>query len=66
MITEKKKYTVEELKEYKKRSIAKEVWRNYKKSPSAMLGLIILIIIIIIAIAAQITYDYKVDIVQQE
>lgn len=66
MTTEKKKYSVEELKEYKKRSMAKEVWRNYKKSPSAMLGLIILCIIVIVALIAQIAYDYKVDIVQQD
>ena len=66
MITEKRKYSVEELKEYKKRSIAKEVWRNYKKSPSAMIGLIILCFIVIVAITAKIAYDYEVDIVQQD
>lgn len=66
MITEKRKYSIEELKDYKKRSMAKEVWRNYKKSPSAMLGLIILCIIVIVAIIAQIAYDYEVDIVQQD
>jgi peptide/nickel transport system permease protein len=66
VITEKRKYSVEELKEYKKRSIAKEVWRNYKKSPSAMIGLIILCFIVIVAITAKIAYDYEVDIVQQD
>lgn len=66
MITEKKKYSIEELKDYKKRSMAKEVWRNYKKSPSAMLGLIVLCIIVIVAIIAQIAYDYEADIVQQD
>lgn len=59
------KYSIEELKAYKKRSQIKEVWRNYKKSPSAMLGLIVLGIIVIVAIIAQIKYDYQVDIVQQ-
>lgn len=59
------KYSIEELKAYKKRSQVKEVWRNYKKSPSAMLGLIVLGIIVIVAIIAQIKYDYQVDIVQQ-
>ena len=44
MISEKWKYSPEELKEYKKRSIVKEVWRNYKKSPSAMMGLVILVV----------------------
>lgn len=61
-----RKYSNTELKAYKKRSIAKEVWRNYKKSPSAMIGLIILVLIIIVAIFAQISYDYQVDIVEQD
>lgn len=65
MITE-SKYSIEELKAYKKRSITKEVWRNYKKSPSAMLGLIVLCTIIIVAIIAQVKYNYQVDIVQQD
>ena len=62
----KEKYSVEELNAYKKRSIASEVWRNYKKSPSAMAGLIVIFIIIVVAIIAQIVYDYDVDIVQQD
>jgi peptide/nickel transport system permease protein len=66
MISEKRKYSLEELQEYKKRSMAKEVWRNYKKSPSAMTGLIIICIIVIIAIIAQFAFDYDVDIVQQD
>ncbi|WP_312700958.1 ABC transporter permease [Sedimentibacter sp.] len=65
MVTE-NKYSIEELNAYKKRSIAGEVWRNYKKSPSAMIGLIVIIIIVIIAIIAQIVYDYNEDIVQQD
>ncbi|NLY37408.1 MAG: ABC transporter permease [Tissierellia bacterium] len=49
----------------KKRSYMSELWRNYKKNPSAMIGLIIVVVIIIIAIFAQITLDYNQDIVQQ-
>ena len=60
-----KKITAEELKAYKKRSFAQEVWRNYKKSPSAMIGLILIVLIIVVAITAQIVYDYNTDIVQQ-
>lgn len=60
------KYSLEELKAYKKRSIASEVWRNYKKSPSAMIGLITIGIIIVVAIIAQLIYNYEVDIVQQD
>ncbi len=66
MISEKWKYSPEELKEYKKRSMVKEVWRNYKKSPSAMMGLVILVVIVIMAIIAQVVYDYEDDIVQQD
>ena len=65
MVSDKWKYSADELKEYKKRSMAKEVWRNYKKSPSAMLGLVILVVIIILAIVAQVVFDYDEDIVQQ-
>ncbi len=61
-----RKYTPEELKEYKKRSISNEIWRNYKKSPSAMIGLFIVIAIVIIAIIAQVTFSYDKDIVQQD
>ncbi|MBR0171376.1 MAG: ABC transporter permease [Lachnospiraceae bacterium] len=60
-----KKISAEELKKYKKRSLFADVWHNYKKSPSAMLGLILIIIIIILAIVAQFIYDYQIDIVQQ-
>lgn len=66
MVSEKWKYSPEELKEYKKRSMVKEVWRNYKKSPSAMMGLVILVVIVIMAIIAQVVYDYEDDIVQQD
>lgn len=65
MITD-RKYSSQELKAYKKRSMVKEIWRNYKKSPSAMLGLIVLIIIVIVTIIAQIAYDYQLDIVEQD
>lgn len=61
-----RKYSNTELKAYKKRSISKEVWRNYKKSPSAMIGLIILVLIILVAILSQVLYDYQMDIVEQD
>jgi len=65
MISE-KEYSAEDLKDYKKRSFISEVWRNYKKSPSAMIGLIIICIILIVTIISQFIYDYNVDIVQQD
>lgn len=61
----KKKNPVGELGAYKKRSMWQEMWRNYKKNPSAMVGLVVIIIIVIVAIAAQFIYDYNIDIVQQ-
>ena len=61
----KRKFTAAELQQYKKRSMFGEVWRNYKKSPSAMIGLVVLVIIIVVAIVAQFIYDYDTDIVQQ-
>ena len=64
MITE-RKFSAAELNEYKKRSFVSEAWRNYKKSPSAMVGLFVIIVIIVVAIAAQFIYNYEVDIVQQ-
>lgn len=60
------KYTMEELSAYKKRSMVSEVWRNYKKSPSAVVGLIVICVIVIVAIIAQFVFDYNIDIVQQD
>lgn len=66
MVTDERKYNIEELKSYKKRSITAEVWRNYKRSPSAMIGLIVICIIVVVAIISQIIFDYNTDIVQQD
>ncbi len=65
MARKKKKATDSGQKQYKKRSIAAEVWRNYKKNPSAMIALILVLIIVFIAIFAQFFYDFKKDIVKQ-
>jgi len=51
--------------EVKKRGMWSELWHNFKKSPSAMLGLVVIGIIIILAIWAQFAYDYDTDIVEQ-
>ena len=42
--------TVDNMQEYKKRSMWAEVWRNYKKNPSAMIGLITVVLLVIIAL----------------
>ena len=65
MARKKKKAEVSGQKQYKKRSIAAEVWRNYKKNPSAMIALVLVVIIVFVAIFAQFFYDFKKDIVKQ-
>ena len=45
---------VENKEQYKKRSMWAEVWRNYKKNPSAMIGLVIVVALIAIAIFARV------------
>ena len=57
--------TVDNMQEYKKRSMWAEVWRNYKKNPSAMIGLITVVLLVIIAIVARVVYDFNADIVAQ-
>ena len=59
-------FTSADLRAYKKRSHSQEVWRNYKKSPSAMIGLVIIIAIVIAAIVSQFVFNYDTDIVQQD
>ncbi len=53
------------IKASKKRSFFSEMWRNYKKNPSAMVGLIIIVVIVVVAIIAQFVFDYNEDIVRQ-
>lgn len=54
------------VRKIKKRSLAAEVWRNYKKSPSAMVGLVLITLIILTAVVAQFVFNYDTDIVQQD
>lgn len=64
-MTKKNTTTVDNMQEYKKRSMWAEVWRNYRKNPSAMIGLVIVILLVIIAITARVVYDFNTDIVAQ-
>lgn len=57
--------TVDNMQEYKKRSMWAEVWRNYRKNPSAMIGLVIVVLLVIVAIVARVVYDFNADIVAQ-
>lgn len=52
-------------KRYKKRSMSAEVWRNFKKSKGAILGIIILSIVLSACIVGEFIYDYNEDIVKQ-
>lgn len=52
-------------KKSRKRSFFAEVWRNYKKNPSAMIGLAIIILILIATVVSQVVFDYNEDIVSQ-
>ena len=63
---DKKKNVAAEQQQYKKRSMWAEVWRNYRKSVGAMLGLAIIIVLIVIAIASQFIYSWDTDIVAQD
>jgi len=49
----------------KKRSAFAEVWRNYRKSFGAMLGLVIVASIIIIIILGGVIYNYNTDVIGQ-
>ncbi|MBR1989437.1 MAG: ABC transporter permease, partial [Firmicutes bacterium] len=57
---------VENKEQYKKRSMWAEVWRNYKKNPSAMIGLVIVVALVLLAVFARIYFDFDTDIVQQD
>lgn len=49
---------VSESLDFKKESNAKEIWRRFRKNPSAMAGLIVFIIILVAIIAAPLYADY--------
>lgn len=49
----------------KRRGFFAEVWRNYRKSFGAMLGLFIIFFVIVIAIVGAFYYDYDLDITAQ-
>lgn len=63
---DKKKNVAAEQQQYKKRSMWAEVWRNYRRSVGAMVGLAIIIVLIVVAIASQFIYNWDTDIVAQD
>lgn len=49
----------QEIKKSKKNSQAKEIWRRYRKSKTAMLGLILLILVVGMAVFADLIVPYE-------
>ena len=62
----KNKKTNKPQQEFVRRSVMQEVWRNYRKSFGAMLGLIIIALIIAIGIWGNIHYDYESQVILQD
>ena len=54
--------TMEELKEFKGRSMAQETWRRFLKNKGALIGMGFMILLIILAFSGDLLYDFKVDI----
>ena len=55
--------TMEELKEFKGRSMAQETWRRLLKNKGAIVGMIFMILLVVIACAGDIIYDYETDVI---
>ena len=51
-------------KQYKKRSPAAEIWRNYKKNPGAIIGLVVIVAMILLAFAANFFICYDTHVVR--
>ena len=56
---------INETVQVKKRSQLSELWKNYKKNPSAILGLVIVVVLVAVAIFSHFYFDYNHDIVEQ-
>ena len=54
----------QEIKKSKKNSQAKEIWRRFRKSKTAMLGLVLLILVVGIAVFADVIVPYETAITQ--
>lgn len=51
------------MKKYKKRSLASETWRRFKKNKTAMLGMFFLIALVIATVCANIFFDHDTQVV---
>ena len=54
---------MEELKEFKGRSMAQETWRRLLKNKGAIVGMIFMILLVVVACAGDIIYDYDTDVI---
>ena len=53
------------MKKSKKNSQLKEVWRRFRKSKTALLGLVLLVVVILIALLADVIVPYETAIAQE-
>ena len=61
-MSEKKTVSVENLNEYKGRSLAQETWRRFLKNKGALVGMAFMILLVILACSGDLIYDFQVDI----
>ena len=63
MMSEKKTVSVENLNEYKGRSLAQETWRRFLKNKGAVVGMIFMVLLLVLACAGDLLYDYNAEII---
>ena len=61
MMSEKKTVSVENLNEYKGRSLAQETWRRFLKNKGAVVGMIFMVLLLVLACAGDLLYDYNAE-----
>lgn len=54
---------IENLKQFKGRSMAQETWRRLLKNKGAIIGMAFMILLIVVAILSQFIYNYETDII---
>lgn len=63
MMSEKKTVSVENLNEYKGRSLAQETWRRLLKNKGAVIGMAFMVLLLILACIGDLLYDYDTEII---
>ncbi len=62
-MSEKKTVSVENLNEYKGRSLAQETWRRLLKNKGAVIGMIFMTLLLVLACIGDLLYDYDTEII---